>query len=64
VSTVRLFAIAVVLGALTFFVAENFNTVEVRVFTLRRHTRLAYALLAAAVLGFVAGWVARRLRDR
>jgi len=55
---------AAVLLLLVVFIAENFNTVEVRVIVVRREMRLAYALLLAATLGFIVGWIASRLRAR
>lgn len=47
VSTPRLVGLAVALLALTAFIAENFERVEVRLFVTERQTRLAWALLIA-----------------
>lgn len=57
----RLFAWAIILALLVVFIAENFETVEVRLIVARTETRLAWALLLAAVLGFGAGLLLPRL---
>lgn len=41
---------------LVLFIAENFLTVEVRLILGRVETRLAWALIIAAVLGFLTGY--------
>jgi uncharacterized integral membrane protein len=62
VSTRRLVALAVSLLLLVVFVAENFEPVEVRLFFTEQSTRLAWALLIAALLGFTCGLVLAKLR--
>lgn len=57
-----LIAWAVVLVVLVVFIAENFSTVEVRFLFTSTETRLAYALLASAALGFLAGYLLPRIR--
>ena len=64
VSTPRLVGLAVALLALTAFIAENFERVEVRLFVTERQTRLAWALLIAAAIGFVAGVLVTKLRRK
>jgi len=54
----------VALLALTVFIAENFERVEVRLFVTERQTRLAWALLIAAAIGFVAGVLVTKLRRK
>jgi uncharacterized integral membrane protein len=61
--TGRLVSIGIVVVLLAVFIAQNFTTVDVRLFVVERQIRLAFALLLAAALGFAAGWIARRLRD-
>lgn len=58
----RLLTGAVLLALLVLFVAENFSTVEVRLIVAKTETRLAWALLLAGVLGFVAGVIVPRIR--
>lgn len=60
--TLRLVALAVVMVLLVLFVAENFVVVEVRLLLWRGEVRLAWALLLAALLGFLIGVLASRLR--
>lgn len=60
--TTRVVVAAIVTLCLAIFIAENFVTVEVRLFVARTETRLAWALLVAAALGFVAGWSFSRIR--
>lgn len=62
IGTIRLMVWAVALALLVLFVAENFIVVEVRLIFWRTSTRLAWALLIAAVLGFLTGWLLPRLR--
>jgi len=63
-STPRLVTLAVALLLLALFVAENFEVVEVRLLVTERRTRLAWALLIAAALGFVCGMTTEKLRRR
>lgn len=51
-----LVGIACVLVLLVLFVADNFVLVQIRVFTLRVQTRLAWALIVPLLLGGVIGW--------
>ena len=53
---------AAAMVALTLVAAANFVLVEVRLIVWAGDVRLAWALLAAAALGFVLGLVAPRLR--
>lgn len=59
--TARLAILAIIAGALVLFIAMNFVTVEVRFFVAKVETRLAWALLVAAALGFVAGLLLPRI---
>lgn len=54
--TGRLILWAMALILLVLFIAENFLTVEVRLILGRVETRLAWALIIAAVLGFLTGY--------
>ena len=56
IPTLRLVLWAIALGLLVLFIAENFLTVEVRLIVARIETRLAWALIIAAVLGFLTGY--------
>ncbi len=58
----KLLAVAIFLSLLVIFIAENFVSVEVRLIFVRVTTRLAWSLLLAGVLGFLAGFAAARLR--
>ncbi|GIW18973.1 MAG: hypothetical protein WHT63_03175 [Tepidiforma sp.] len=58
----RLIIFAVVLLALIVFIAENWLTVQVRFLFAKTETRLAWALIVAAVLGYAAGWLTPKLR--
>lgn len=58
----RLAIFAIVLLALIIFIAENWLTVEVRFLFAKAETRLAWALIVAAVLGYAAGWLTPKLR--
>ncbi|WBL37414.1 hypothetical protein O0235_07515 [Tepidiforma flava] len=58
----RLIIFAVVLLALVVFIAENWLTVQVRFLFAKTETRLAWALIVAAVLGYAAGWLTPKLR--
>jgi len=62
ISTPRLVVSAAVLVLLVFFVAENFEVVEVRLILWQSKLRLAWALLFAGALGFAAGWLLSWLR--
>ena len=62
ISTRRLITLAVALVLLVIFVAENFEPVEVRLFVTEQSTRLAWALLIAALLGFACGLIVAKLR--
>lgn len=62
--TARLVTWALVLVLLVAFIAQNFETVEVRVLLFEAEMRLAYALLFAAALGFGVGLLFPRLRRR
>src|SRR5687767_1295571 len=52
--TGRLVLCAIALGLLVLFIAQNFLTVEIRFIVGRVQTRLAWALIIAAILGFLA----------
>lgn len=60
--TARLVAWALVLALLVAFIAQNFESVEVRVLLFEAEMRLAYALLFAAALGFGVGLLFPRIR--
>jgi uncharacterized integral membrane protein len=60
--TIRLVVLAVAMVLLVVFVAENFLVVEVRLFFWKTDARLAWALIVAALLGFVIGLLVPRLR--
>ena len=59
----RAVGLAVTLVLVVLIAGANFVLVEVRLLGLAFDTRLAWALLLAAALGFVAGVVFTRLRD-
>jgi len=61
---VRWIALAGVAVVLVVFVAQNYDPVDVDILFVSRRMRLAWALLLAAVLGFIAGLIAPRLRRR
>jgi uncharacterized integral membrane protein len=44
------------------FIVENWLTVEVRFLFAKTETRLAWALIVAALLGYAAGWLTPKLR--
>jgi uncharacterized integral membrane protein len=52
----------IALGLLVLFIVQNFDTVQVRFLFFSTETQLAFALLVAGVLGFVAGLALPRLR--
>lgn len=56
--------VAVALSLLVLFIADNFVVVEIRVFTLHRPVRLAWALLLAFGTGLALGALAMRLWRR
>ena len=58
----RLVLWAAALALLVLFIAENFLLVEIRLIVTRVETRLAWALIIAALLGFLVGyfWPRRR----
>ncbi|MBI4301120.1 MAG: hypothetical protein HY664_00755 [Chloroflexi bacterium] len=58
----RLWLFAIALGLLALFIAENFVSVEIRLLVIKVETRLAWGLLLAGLLGFVAGLIVPRLR--
>jgi uncharacterized integral membrane protein len=60
--TLRLVLLALAMVLLVVFVAENFVVVEVRLFFWETDARLAWALLVAALLGFVIGLLLPRMR--
>ena len=53
---------AIALAFLILFIAQNFITVEIRFVVARVETRLVWALLLSALLGFVLGLLLPRLR--
>ncbi len=58
-------ALLVVIGlALLLFILLNYDVVEVRLLFWNPELRLAWALLIAAFLGFVAGWLVPKLPSR
>jgi uncharacterized integral membrane protein len=60
--TLKLLAVAILLSLMVIFIAENFVKVEVRLVFVRVTMRLAWSLLLAAGLGFLAGFVVARSR--
>ena len=56
--------VAVLLSLLVLFIADNFVVVEIRVFTVHRPVRLAWALLLAFASGVALGALAMRLWRR
>jgi hypothetical protein len=50
-----LLLVTVLVGVVTFFVADNFVIVDVRVFTLDIQTRLAWVMLICLLLGMTVG---------
>ena len=59
----RAIGLAVTLVLVVLIAGANFVLVEVRLLGLAFDTRLAWALLMAAALGFLAGVIFTRLRD-
>ncbi len=59
---VRLIVFAIIVLVLVVFIAQNWETVEVRLIIGRTETRLAWALIVAALLGYAAGWLTPKLR--
>ena len=60
--TLRLVVTAVLLALLATFIAQNYETVEVRVLFWSTDMRLAWTVLLAALGGIVVGWLLPRLR--
>lgn len=60
--TLRLVIAAVLLALLAAFIAQNYETVEVRVLFWSTDMRLAWTVLLAALGGVVLGWLLPRLR--
>ena len=60
----RVVGLAVVALLLGLFVATNFDRVEVHFLAADVQTRMAVAILVAAALGFVLGWLVERNRRR
>ena len=60
----RLVGLGLVVVVLGVFVATNFEQVQVQFLWAEVETQLAVALLVAAVLGFVLGWLVERNRNR
>ncbi|MGQ9573488.1 MAG: hypothetical protein ACUVX1_16560 [Chloroflexota bacterium] len=60
--TARLVLLAIALGLIVVFIAENFVLVDIRLIFVKVETRLAWGLLLAAFLGFVSGLVVPRIR--
>ena len=60
----RWIAMGVVAVVLVVFIAQNYDPVDVDILFVSRRIRLAWALLLAAALGFIAGLIAPRLRHR
>ena len=58
----RLIGLAVIVVLLVVFIVENWLTVEVRFLFAKTETRLAWALIVAALLGYAAGWLTPKLR--
>ena len=64
ISAVRLAVEIIALLLIVLFIVENAQPVRVHFFVTGVETSLAWALLAAGVLGFVAGLLAPHLRRR
>ena len=60
--TLRLVITAVLLALLAAFIAQNYETVEVRVLVWSTDMRLAWIVLLTALGGVVLGWTLPRLR--
>ncbi len=60
--TMRLVVTAVLLALLASFIAQNYETVEVRALFWSTEMRLAWIVLLAALGGIVLGWLLPRLR--
>ena len=58
----KLVASALALGILLIFIALNFEKVDVDLVIGTQNIQLAFALIFAAVLGFIAGYFAPRVR--
>lgn len=49
--------VTALVSAVTFFVADNFVIVEVRVFTFDFNVRLAWVMLICLLVGMALGWL-------
>jgi uncharacterized integral membrane protein len=58
----KLVASALALAILVIFIALNFEKVDVDLVVGTQNIQLAFALIIAAVLGFIAGYFAPRMR--
>ncbi len=61
-NNLRLIGLGVVLLLLVTFVAQNFRDASVKFLWMTANTELAWAIVVAAAVGFLAGWLADRLR--
>jgi uncharacterized integral membrane protein len=59
----RIVLLGILSVILAVFVFTNFDEVPVELFGATVKIRLAFALLASAAIGFLAGWLANRLKD-
>ena len=60
--TPRLLVAATLLVLITIFIAQNYETVEVRLLFWSINMRLAWTVLLAIAVGAIAGWLVPRLR--
>lgn len=60
--TARWVALGVIAVVLVVFIAQNYDSVEVELFVWDGDIELAWALLAAAILGFLGGLLLPRIR--
>ena len=58
--TPRLVIVAVLLALVATFIAQNYETVEVRILSWSTEMRLAWMLLLATLIGMVVGWLLPR----
>jgi uncharacterized integral membrane protein len=58
----RLVVTALLLALLAAFIAQNYETVEVRVLFWSTEMRLAWIVLLAALGGIIVGWLLPRVR--
>lgn len=61
---IRLTVLGLIVLSLLVFTFLNLDRVEVRLLFWEPRLRLAWALLGAALLGFIAGWLVPRLPHR